>query len=132
MVGNLECRIKFYREKKPRHFFYTIEYSYPSTNSALPDQTLGRSNSFKHRYCCFKFCGRSGTCGIISIDYRGTRTSGTSTAALLAVNILSLESYRQRPIFQNPFFHKTVFFSKIFFGKPPSKIVEVCLNSEYM
>jgi hypothetical protein len=33
VVGNLECRIKFYREKKPRHFFYTIEYPYPPTNS---------------------------------------------------------------------------------------------------
>ncbi len=33
VVGNLECRIKFYREKKPRHFFYTIEYLYPPTNS---------------------------------------------------------------------------------------------------
>jgi hypothetical protein len=31
-----------------------------------------------------------------------------------------------------PFFQKTVFFSKIFFGKPPSKLLEVCLNSEYM
>jgi hypothetical protein len=31
-----------------------------------------------------------------------------------------------------PFFQKTVFFSKIFFGKPPSKFLEVCLNSEYM
>ncbi len=34
LVGNLEWRIKFYREKKPRHFFYTIEYPYPPTNSA--------------------------------------------------------------------------------------------------
>ncbi len=34
VIGNLECRIKFYREKKPRHFFYTIEYPYPPTNSA--------------------------------------------------------------------------------------------------
>jgi hypothetical protein len=34
VVGNLECRIKFYREKKPRQFFYTIEYPYPPTNSA--------------------------------------------------------------------------------------------------
>jgi hypothetical protein len=33
VIGNLECRIKFYREKKPRHFFYTIEYPYPPTNS---------------------------------------------------------------------------------------------------
>ncbi len=31
-----------------------------------------------------------------------------------------------------PFFHKTAFFSKIFFGKPPSKLLEVCLNSVYM
>jgi hypothetical protein len=31
-----------------------------------------------------------------------------------------------------PFFQKTVFFSKICFGKPPSKFLEVCLNSEYM
>jgi hypothetical protein len=31
-----------------------------------------------------------------------------------------------------PFFHKTVFFSKIFCGKPPSELLEVCLNSEYM
>ncbi len=36
LVGNLECRIKFYREKKPRHFFYTIEYPYPPTNSVTP------------------------------------------------------------------------------------------------
>jgi hypothetical protein len=34
VIGNLECRIKFYREKKPPHFFYTIEYPYPPTNSA--------------------------------------------------------------------------------------------------
>ncbi len=34
VIENLECRIKFYREKKPRHFFYTIEYPYPPTNSA--------------------------------------------------------------------------------------------------
>ncbi len=33
VIGNLECWIKFYREKKPRHFFYTIEYPYPPTNS---------------------------------------------------------------------------------------------------
>jgi hypothetical protein len=33
VIGNLECRIKFYREKKPRHFFYTIEYPYPPNNS---------------------------------------------------------------------------------------------------
>jgi hypothetical protein len=33
VIGNLECRIKFYRGKKPRHFFYTIEYPYPPTNS---------------------------------------------------------------------------------------------------
>ncbi len=33
VIGNLECGIKFYREKKPRHFFYTIEYPYPPTNS---------------------------------------------------------------------------------------------------
>ncbi len=33
VIGNLECRIKFYREKKPRHFFYTIENPYPPTNS---------------------------------------------------------------------------------------------------
>ncbi len=33
VIGNLECRIKFYREKKTRHFFYTIEYPYPPTNS---------------------------------------------------------------------------------------------------
>jgi hypothetical protein len=31
-----------------------------------------------------------------------------------------------------PFFQKTVFFSKIFFGEPPSKFLEVCLNSEYI
>ncbi len=31
-----------------------------------------------------------------------------------------------------PFFQKTVFFSKVFFGKPPSKFLEVCLNSKYM
>jgi hypothetical protein len=31
-----------------------------------------------------------------------------------------------------PFYQKTVFFSKIFFGKPHSKFLEVCLNSEYM
>ncbi len=31
-----------------------------------------------------------------------------------------------------PFFQKTVFFSKIFLGKPPSKFLEVCLNSEHM
>jgi hypothetical protein len=30
------------------------------------------------------------------------------------------------------FFQKTVFFSKIFFSKPPSKLLEVCLNSEYV
>ncbi len=35
VIGNLESRIKFYREKKPRHFFYTIEYPYPPTNSAM-------------------------------------------------------------------------------------------------
>ncbi len=29
-----------------------------------------------------------------------------------------------------PFFQKTVFFSKIFFGMPPSKFLEVCLNSD--
>ncbi len=34
-VANLECKIKFYRKKKPRHFFYTIEYPYPPTNSVL-------------------------------------------------------------------------------------------------
>jgi len=33
VIGNLECRIKLYREKKPRHFFYTVEYPYPPTNS---------------------------------------------------------------------------------------------------
>jgi hypothetical protein len=33
VIGNLECRIKFYSKKKPRHFFYTIEYPYPPTNS---------------------------------------------------------------------------------------------------
>ncbi len=38
VTGNLECRIKFYREKKPRHFFYTIEYPYPPTNSAYPER----------------------------------------------------------------------------------------------
>jgi hypothetical protein len=37
VVGNLECRIKFYRKKKPRHFFYAIEYPYPPTNSALTE-----------------------------------------------------------------------------------------------
>ncbi len=31
-----------------------------------------------------------------------------------------------------PFFQKIVFFSKICFGSPPSKILEVCLNSESM
>ncbi len=31
-----------------------------------------------------------------------------------------------------PFFQKTVIFSKICFGSPPSKFLEVCLNSEYM
>ncbi len=31
-----------------------------------------------------------------------------------------------------PFFQKTVFFSKICFGDPPSKFLEVCLNSDYM
>jgi hypothetical protein len=31
-----------------------------------------------------------------------------------------------------PFFQKTLFFSKIFFGKPSSKFLEACLNSEYM
>ncbi len=46
--------------------------------------------------------------------------------------ILLLKCYRQTPIFRHPFFQKTVFFSKIFFGKPPSKFLEVCLNSEYM
>ncbi len=39
--------------------------------------------------------------------------------------------YRQTPIFDN-LFQETVFFSQIFFGKPPSKFLEVCLNSEYM
>ncbi len=37
----------------------------------------------------------------------------------------------KRPYFDT-LFQKTVFFSKIFFGKPPSKFLEVCLNSEYM
>ena len=31
-----------------------------------------------------------------------------------------------------PFFQKTVFFSNIFFGNPPSKFLEVFLNSEYL
>jgi hypothetical protein len=31
-IWNAELK-KFYREKKPRHFFYTIEYPYPPTNS---------------------------------------------------------------------------------------------------
>ncbi len=34
--------------------------------------------------------------------------------------------------FSTPFFKKIVFFSKICFGSPPSKFLEVCLNSEYM
>jgi hypothetical protein len=39
VIGNLECGIKFYSKKKPRHFFYTIEYPYPPTNSvAKPHQ----------------------------------------------------------------------------------------------
>jgi hypothetical protein len=33
VIGNLEWRIKFYSQKKQRHFFYTIEYPYPPTNS---------------------------------------------------------------------------------------------------
>ncbi len=40
VIGNLECRIKFYREKQPRHFFYTIEYPYPPTNSVGPSCPL--------------------------------------------------------------------------------------------
>jgi hypothetical protein len=38
---------------------------------------------------------------------------------------------RPTPIFRHPFFQKTVFFSKICFGNPPSKFLEVYLNSEY-
>ncbi len=33
-VENIQFKIKLYWRKKPRHFFYTIEYPYPSTNSA--------------------------------------------------------------------------------------------------
>jgi hypothetical protein len=32
-VENIQFKIKLYRRKKPRHFFYTIEYPYPPTNS---------------------------------------------------------------------------------------------------
>ncbi len=40
--------------------------------------------------------------------------------------------YHQTPIFQHPFFRKQFFFSKICFGyPPPSKFLEVCLNSGY-
>jgi hypothetical protein len=34
-VENIQFKIKLYRRKKPRHFFYTIEYPYPPTNSVL-------------------------------------------------------------------------------------------------
>jgi type IV secretory pathway component VirB8 len=33
-IENIQFKVKLYREKKPRHFSYTIEYPYPPTNSA--------------------------------------------------------------------------------------------------
>ncbi len=45
VIGNLEYRIKFYREKKPRHFFYTIEYPYPPTNSVAECLVLLTANA---------------------------------------------------------------------------------------
>ena len=47
VIGNLECRIKFYREKKPRHFFYTIEYPYPPTNSVGDGKSADALQSHK-------------------------------------------------------------------------------------
>jgi hypothetical protein len=32
-IENIQFKVKLYREKKPRHFSYTIEYPYPPTNS---------------------------------------------------------------------------------------------------
>ncbi len=50
----------------------------------------------------------------------------------IGLDTVELMNYRQTPIFRHPFCQKTVFFSKICFGNPPSKFLEVCLNSEYM
>ncbi len=61
VVGNLECRIKFYRKKKPRHFFYTIEYPYPPTNSVgvmsaqRKPTTLLRDSIHYHNLSCRPF-----------------------------------------------------------------------------
>ncbi len=47
VIGNLECRIKFYRGKEPRTFFYPIEYPHPPTIERLyckrPIQCLASS-----------------------------------------------------------------------------------------
>ncbi len=57
-------------------------------------------------------------------------TTGSSSTSFQVINVPS------NAHISTPFFHKTVFFSKIFFGKPgtkpPSKFLEVCLNSEYL
>jgi hypothetical protein len=58
-----------------------------------------------------------------------TVTKNTFLCFKLGVNSLQLPPNAH---ILTPFFQKTVFFSKIFFGKPPSKFLEVCLNSEYM
>jgi hypothetical protein len=64
------------------------------------------------------------------------RSSSPSTRTTSRVAILSDRScsHNKRKLPSNahistPFFQKTVFLSKIFFGKPPSKFLEVCLNS---
>ena len=50
VVGNLECRIKFYRKKKSRHFFYTIEYPSPPTNSVgKHTRKLDRGRDYTYR-----------------------------------------------------------------------------------
>ncbi len=61
---------------------------------------------------------------------RGGRQQGRRQRSIWSNHAKYL--YRQMPIFRHPFFQKTVFFSKKCFVNPPSKFLEVCLNSEYM
>jgi hypothetical protein len=55
-VENIQFKIKLYRRKKPRHFFYTIEYPYPPTNSA------GYISHLRHRFAYTKFYFGFGLC----------------------------------------------------------------------
>ncbi len=72
------------------------------------------------------------TLGLLQKDVNSVYNFHRFFCLQIGLDTIEIDELPSNTHISTPFCQKTVFFSTICFGNPPSKFLELCLNSEYM